>query len=139
MGPAMLVVDTDDSTIMANIGRSLSRSYSPSTDVTVHLSLCDGTPSQSTVWRWWSSTASSRGSQRAWIMFLYHMGVCGTAGGAPIGVSRKLVFATHVYMSAAGNGLSLLAVVSNSELSVRRGPIVRRDSSDVVTARLFRR
>ena len=43
MGPAMLVVGTDDSTTMTNISRSLSRSYSPSTDVAVHHSLCNGT------------------------------------------------------------------------------------------------
>ena len=43
MGPAMSVVGTDNSTTMPNINRSLSRSYSPSTDVAVHHSLCDGT------------------------------------------------------------------------------------------------
>ena len=43
MGPAMLVVGTDDSTTMTNISRSLSRSSSPSIDVAVRHSLCDGT------------------------------------------------------------------------------------------------
>ena len=40
-------------------------------------------------------------------MFLYHMGVCGTAGDAPIGVSQKLVFADQVYLILAGKGLML--------------------------------
>ena len=43
MGPAMLVVGTDDSTTMTNIGRSLSCSSSPSIDVAVRHSLFDGT------------------------------------------------------------------------------------------------
>jgi hypothetical protein len=43
MGLAMLMVGADDSTTMTNIGRSLSRSSSPSIDVAVRHSLCDGT------------------------------------------------------------------------------------------------
>ena len=42
MGPAMLVVGTDDSTTMANIGRSMARSPSPSIDVAVRHPHCDG-------------------------------------------------------------------------------------------------
>ena len=43
MGPAMLMIGTDDSTTMTNIGRSLARSSSPSIDVAVRHSQCDGT------------------------------------------------------------------------------------------------
>ena len=43
MGLAMLMVGADDSTTMTNIGRSLSRSSSPSIDVAVRHSLCNGT------------------------------------------------------------------------------------------------
>ena len=43
MGPAMMVVGTDDSTTMTNIGRSMARSSSPSIDVAVRALHCDGT------------------------------------------------------------------------------------------------
>ena len=45
MGPAMLAVGIDDSTTMTNIGRSMARSPSPSSDVAVRHSHCDGTHS----------------------------------------------------------------------------------------------
>ena len=61
--------------------------------------ILDGTQegtSESSVWLWWSSVASSCGSQRARMMFLYHVGVCGTAGGAWISVIQNSIFAVHL-------------------------------------------
>ena len=43
MDPTMRVVDTDDSTTMTNISRSIARSPSPSIDVAVSHPHCDGT------------------------------------------------------------------------------------------------
>ena len=108
MDAAIIAVDSDTSTTTVTISRSMEVTSAPVIDVNVGPSLIDGTPTDTTVWRCWSSVASSGGSQRAQIMFLYHMGVCGTAGGAPIGVSevsRELVFAVQVYLNVDGKGL----------------------------------
>ena len=52
-------------------------------------------------------------------MFLYHMRVPGTAGGAWIGVSQKLVFPVVVYYSTGGKGLKLYVTRCNDRASAR--------------------
>ena len=62
MDAAIIAVDSDTSTTTITIVRSMEIMSAPVIDVNVGPSLIDGTPTDTTVWRCWSSVASSGGS-----------------------------------------------------------------------------
>ena len=59
MDAAIIAVDSDTSTTTVTISRSMEVTSSPVIDVNVGPSLIDGTPTETTIWRCWSSVASS--------------------------------------------------------------------------------
>ena len=82
-------------------------------------------------------------------MFLYHMWVPGTAGGAWIGVSQKLVFAVIIYDNVARKGLKFplggfysynsrvsppVPVIFQLKVVVSLSPCFRGDFPESVTA-----